>query len=233
MRIATATSTLIAIIAASPAVCQDLVAVAPLNAKVEYEDSRIRVVRLRIAPGESLPMHDRPARIVIALRSSEVRQTGADGNARTVQVPAGKIAWSGPGRRAVTNMASPLENVIVEMKTAGAAAKASPHPPMQPSTVLDEPHHHWLFENQYVRVYDVRIQPGETTAFHRHAYDSVSVRISGGLIASQVQGRSWRKTEKSEAGTVEFRPDSQHPYTHRVRNDGPAEYHVVIVQLLQ
>jgi quercetin dioxygenase-like cupin family protein len=231
MRMATATSTLIAIVAASCAVCQDLVAVAPLNAKVEYEDSRIRVVRLRIAPGESLPMHDRPARIVIALTSSEVRQTGADGNTRTVQVPAGKVAWSGPGRRAVRNMASPLENVIVEMKTAGAAAKASP--PRQPSTVLDEPHHYWLFEDEYVRVYDVRIQPGETTPFHRHAYDSVSVRISGGWIASQVQGRSWRKPEKSEAGTVEFRPDSQRPYSHRVRNDGPAEYHVVIVQLLQ
>jgi quercetin dioxygenase-like cupin family protein len=233
MGIRTATALLIAIIAASPAASQDLVAVAPLNAKVEYEDSRIRVVRLRIAPGESLPMHDRPARIVIALTSSEVRQTGPDGNTRTMQVTAGKIAWSGPGRRAVTNMASPLANVIVEMKTAAAAAKASLQPPKQPSTVLDEPHQDWLFENQYVRVYDVRIQPGEMTAFHRLAYDSVFVRISGGLIASQVQGQSWSKTEKSEAGTVEFRPDSQRPYTHRVRNDGPAEYHVVIVQLLQ
>lgn len=45
----------------SATAAQDLVAVASQAATVEYEDARIRVVRLRIPPGGSLPMHDRPA----------------------------------------------------------------------------------------------------------------------------------------------------------------------------
>jgi quercetin dioxygenase-like cupin family protein len=224
--------------AAVPAICQDLVTVAPQAAKVEYEDARVRVVRLKIAPHEALPMHDRPARVVIALTANDVRITAADGSMRTVQVPAGNIAWSGPGKRSVTNLDTPLENVVVEMKEL-------PHPPPNPggrvgqppskddARALVEPYHHWLFENQYVRVYDVRIPPGATSEFHTHAYNTVFVQVSGGLTAAQTKGQPWDKAEQEVAGTIEFRADSKKTRIHRVRNDGTAEYHVVAVQLLQ
>ena len=31
-----------------------------------------------------------------------------------------------------------------------------------------EPRHHKVFENEYVRVLDVHIVPGDTTLFHKH-----------------------------------------------------------------
>ena len=232
MRLAQVLFGLIALSAAIPALCQDLVAVAPQAAKVEYEDARVRVVRLRIAPNASLPMHDRPARVVIALTANDVRITAADGSTRTVQVPAGNIAWSGPGRRSVTNLAAPLENIVVELKTANAPAKALAHAPTPPPAgYLEDRFHHWLFENQYVRVYDVRIPPGETTDFHVHAFDTVFVDFSGGLTAAQAQGQAW-KAERAEPGEVEFSADAKKTRTHRVRNDGTSEYHLVAVQLL-
>jgi quercetin dioxygenase-like cupin family protein len=224
--------------AAVPAICQDLVTVASQAAKVEYEDARVRVVRLKIAPHEALPMHDRPARVVIALTANDVRITAADGSMRTVQVPAGNIAWSGPGKRSVTNLDTPLENVVVEMKEL-------PHPPPNPGgrvgqppskddpRALVAPYHRWLFENQYVRVYDVHIPPGGMTEFHRHAYDTVIVQVSGGLTAAQVQGGEWGKPETAAQGTVEFTADSRKTRIHRVRNEGKTEFHVVLVQLLQ
>jgi quercetin dioxygenase-like cupin family protein len=217
---------------AIPAFCQDLVAVAPKNAKVEYEDARVRVVRLKIAPNETLPMHDRPARVVIALTSNDVRLTLPDGSTRTVQVPAANIAWSGPGKRSVKNLNTPLENIVVEMKSATDTAKAVTRPPdAGDARALIEPHHHWLFENQYVRVYDVRIPPGEVTTFHTHAYDTVAVELSDGLNSAQTQGGPWERPEHSNAGEVTFLADANKPRTHRVRNDGKAEYHVVLVQL--
>jgi quercetin dioxygenase-like cupin family protein len=224
--------------AAVPAMCQDLVTVAPHAAKVEYEDARVRVVRLKIAPHEALPMHDRPARVVIALTANDVRITAADGSTRTVQVPAGNIAWSGPGKRSVTNLDTPLENIVVEMK-------GLPHPPPSPAgrvgqppskddpRALVEPYHHWLFENQYVRVYDVRIPAGEMTEFHRHAYDTVIVQVSGGTTSAQVQGEAWGKPGTAAQGTVEFTADSKKTRIHRVRNEGKTEFHVVLVQLMQ
>ncbi len=213
--------------------CQDLVTVAPQAAKVEYEDARIRVVRLHIAANETLPMHDRPARVVIPLTTNDVITTRPDGTKSNVRVAAGQVAWSGPTKRSVVNLAGPLENIIVELKKTDGPAKPLAHPPSPPPAgYLDGPLHHWLFENQYVRVYDVRIPPGVTTEFHVHAFDSVFVQMSGGLTSSQTQGQPWSKREKSEPGSVVFRADSKQPRTHRVRNEDSAEYHVVVVQLL-
>ena len=67
-----------------------------------------------------------------------------------------------------------------------------------------------------MRVYDVRIPPGETTQFHRHGYDSVVVFLSGGLVASEVQDEPWGKAEKVEPGTVAFGVNASNPYAHRV-----------------
>lgn len=210
---------------------QDLVAVAPQAAKVEYEDDRIRVVRLRIPPGGSLPMHDRPARVVIPLTPNNARLSRADGTTSVTRTEAYRVAWSEPTRRAVANLAeTPLENIVIELKTATAPAKAAQPPAPPPPEYLEEPRHRWLFENQYVRVYDVRFHAA--TEFHRHAYDTVYVRPSGGRVATQVQGESWGTTTEIAAGSVVFDADSKSPFTHRVRNDGTAEYHAIGIQLL-
>ena len=222
------------LVAASHIRAQDLVSVAPDAAKVEYEDARVRVVRLRMPPNTSSPTHDRPRRVVIPLTANDVRITRADGTVGTTRAPALRPAWSEPGRRAVTNLDSPLENIIVELKTADAPARTAAGPPFpKPPEYLDEPRHTWLFENQYVRVYDVRIPPGAMTAFHRHAYDAVNVRVSGGLVATQLEGGAWGAPMKMDPRSVAFDADSKKPYVHRVRNEGPAEYHVILVQLLR
>jgi quercetin dioxygenase-like cupin family protein len=171
---------------------------------------------------------------VIPLTPNDVRTTRPDGTTSTVRSAAGNAAWSEPTRRSVTNLAIPLDNVVVELKTAAGPAKPLAHPPTPPPTgYLDERFHHWLFENQYVRVYDVRIPPGVTTDFHDHAFDSVFVRISGGLTAAQTPGQAWGKAETYVPGSVEFSADAKQPLRHRVRNDGTAEYHVIAVQFLQ
>lgn len=219
---------------AVPAITQDLVKLVPNAAKVEYEDARVRVVRLKIAPHEKFSMHDRPARVVIALTVNDVILTSPDGKEHSVKVPAGNIGWSGPGRQSVTNLNTPVENVIVEMKDYAEPATPVAQPPSKddPRAIID-PYHHWLFENQYVRVYDVRIPPGGTTDFHTHSYDSVFVQLTPGFNAEQVQGKGWSKPEKSEAGKTFYSPDASKPRTHRVRNDSDHEFRVVIVQLMK
>ncbi len=216
-----------------PVVCQDLVAVAPQAAKVEYEDAHIRVVRLHIAPAATLPMHDRPARVVIPLTANDVTATRPDGAASHVSAPAGKASWSEPARRSITNLGGPLENIVVELKNAaGPASPLAQRSSPLPAGYLDERFHHWQFENQYVRVYDVRIPPGATTDFHVHAFDTVFVQVSGGVTSAQSPGKEWERAQKTVPGTVGFSADANHPRTHRVRNHGPAEYHVIAVQLL-
>ena len=222
------------LLAATATIAQDLVQVVPNNAKVEYEDARVRVVRLKIAPNEKLPTHDRPPRVVIALTANNVRLTTPDGQEHTVQVPAGNIGWSGPGKRSVTNLDAPLENVIVEMKNYGEPPKAVPQPPSKadPRALVDR-YHQWVFENQYVRVYNVRVPAGATTDFHTHGYDSVFVQLTPESSVQQVQGQEWGAPEKSPSGQVSYSADTSEPRTHRVRNVGDQEFRVVIVQLMR
>jgi quercetin dioxygenase-like cupin family protein len=227
--------TLAAVLApVSPAAAQDLVAVAPALAKVEHEDDRVRVVRLRIPADATVPMHDRPRRVVVSLTANDVRLVLADGTERVTRTEAGTAAWSEPTVRRVTNLGSALENVVVELQHAPAAAIPVAAPPTSAlDTFLDDPWHRWAFENQYVRVYDVRIPPGVTSNFHRHAHDQVAIFVSGGSVASQAEGESWRPPATIEPHRVEFSAFGARPLVHRVRNAGDAEFRVIVVQFLR
>lgn len=219
-------------VAAVPALAQDIVTIAPKSAKVEFENDNIRVVRLTMAPHEKLPPHDRPTRVVIALSANDVLIAGPGGEARPLHVPAENVGWGGPTHgRTVETLDTGFENVIVEIKHADAPAKPVAHPPTDDPRALIEPDHHWLLENQYVRVYDVRVPAGRTTQFHKHGYDTVFVEMTDEIAAEQSQGGEWQKAVKYPKGEVAFSADWQKPRVHRVRNDGPQEFHVVVVQL--
>lgn len=216
-------------------IAQDIVTIAPDKAKVVFENDKVRVVRLTVGPHETLRPHDRPSRVVIALTANDVRITGPDGKPRMLHVPPGNIGWGGPTHgRSVTTLDTGLDNIIVEIKGATDPAKPVTHPPStSDSRALVDRYHQWLLENQYVRVYEVRIPPGQTTDFHTHAYDSVFLQLSGGTTEEQVHGKDWGKPKALEASKVSYSTDSSNPRTHRVRNSGKEEYHLVIVQLMQ
>ncbi len=225
---------LAAIGALSAAAAQDLVAVAPELAKVEYEDARVRVVRLHIPEHASLLTHERPRRVVVSLTANHVLLTRPDGTTSVTHTEAGTIAWSEPAVRSVLNLGGPVENIVVELKHTDDPGKPVANPPAAvPAGYLSEPRHRWVLENQYVRVYDVRIPPGETTTFHHHAYDQVAVYVSGGLVSVQSDGQPWGQPATIERRGVSYSADAAKPITHRVRNDGKTEYHVVLVQFLE
>lgn len=215
------------------AAAQDLVAVAPDRAAVVHEDPRVRVVRLSIPEQAALPLHDRPRRVVVSLTANHVRLARSDGTTSVTRTEAGTVAWSEPAVRSVANLGGRVENIVVELKGADAPAAPVAAPPRpSPPDYLDEPRHRWMFENQYVRVYDVRIPPGATTEIHHHAYDQLAVFVSGGQVATQVDGQPWRPDDAIEPRHVEFSALGRQPMTHRVRNDGAAEFHVILVQVL-
>ena len=102
-----------------------------------------------------------------------------------------------------------------------------------------EPVHGELFQNQLVRVYEARIEPGATTLDHRHDEDTVYVVVRGGTFRSD---NSWRqrnvtRTGRSSGllrpvgwlvtrltigwlripdGTLLWQPHAEHPLVHRV-----------------
>jgi hypothetical protein len=66
----------------------DPVKVAPRHYKVEFENERVRVLRITYGPGEKSPMHGHPEAIVTFLTKCHFRFTYPDGKTEDIKVPA-------------------------------------------------------------------------------------------------------------------------------------------------
>ena len=97
--------------------------------------------------------------------------------------------------------------------------------------VCKEPLHKKVIENQYFRLLDVKLKPGDTTQFHIHSLPSVFVRFTSNQISTQLQGQSWM-AEESEQGQVSFKPYGLDSIIHRVTNVSNQLFHVNDMELL-
>ena len=83
------------------------------------------------------------------------------------------------------------------------------------------------FENEHVKVWNLDLEPGQSSQWHHHDHWYVTiVTVAGTLKAEFVDGAS--STETLQVGAVHFRDkDSE----HRVTNVGDSRYTNVIVEL--
>ena len=90
-----------------------------------------------------------------------------------------------------------------------------------------------LFENDRVRIWELRLEPGEDSDVHRHHLDHILVLLSGDRIAVQPEPDTegpYKQYLESEVvpGTAVFVPRGG---VETARNVGRAPYHEVIIEL--
>ena len=91
--------------------------VAPKGHRILLENDRVRVLEVRIKPGETTEMHGHPANVVYALSSARVRFSFPDGSSREVGIKEGDIVWSDGGWHDVANIGTTDDlGIIVELK---------------------------------------------------------------------------------------------------------------------
>ncbi len=96
--------------------------------------------------------------------------------------------------------------------------------------VRNEPRHHNVFENDYVRVLDVWLAPKDTTQFHIHATPSVFIMLTKTITSAQLMGQP---PVRSTSVARTFWYDSLvTPRIHRVWNDDTTWFHVNDVELV-
>lgn len=99
--------------------------------------------------------------------------------------------------------------------------------------VKDEPRHHNVFENAYIRVLDVRINPGDTSQMHKHATPSVFVVLHPVKTGSQVIVEEQKATALfSPDPSISFEGFYKSPRIHRVWNEDTAMFHVMDIEIL-
>ena len=85
-----------------------------------------------------------------------------------------------------------------------------------------------LFENEYIRVWEMNLGPGETCAAHRHTHDHVILYAEPATIEAQVEGRS--VIQHVEDGLVSYRavgPDGLPPHSIRNASDLPSRHFII------
>jgi hypothetical protein len=95
----------------------DAVKLDPKHNQVLFENDKVRVVRVHFLPGESGPVVDKRARIILSLADSHASVTLPDGHSEVRDATAGSITFGAAGRQATNNIGmTPIENIVVELK---------------------------------------------------------------------------------------------------------------------
>jgi hypothetical protein len=88
-----------------------------------------------------------------------------------------------------------------------------------PVPIEEEPYHHFEYENQYLRVFDVIFPPGYITLPHIHAKDNAAIVINEGLHKIETLGENPEiKLVNPKVGEALFAYGSEEPYTHKITN---------------
>ena len=97
----------------------DPVKLDPAHYHVQFENRQVRVLHVRIGPGESAPLHQHSLpRLVVYLTPQDIEVTSPEGKTERVTKPAREIAWAGQARHSERNVGSgAFEVVVVEMKS--------------------------------------------------------------------------------------------------------------------
>ena len=125
MRVAVSLGAVV-LLAASSLMGQDPVKVDPQHYKVEFENAKVRVLRVKYGPHEKSPMHEHPDAVAVYVTDVHGQFRLPDGSTQKTDGKAGQAQWTPAGKHAPANTGdSPFEVIVVELKGAGAAKGAA------------------------------------------------------------------------------------------------------------
>lgn len=94
-----------------------------------------------------------------------------------------------------------------------------------------EPRHKNVFENEYLRLLDVNIVPGDTTKFHIHSTPSFFLIFTNTKVGVQIKGQGWT-TSQNVAGESWYQSFLNDTLIHRVTNCDTVPFHVTDIEIL-
>ena len=108
---------LVSFIYTSTAIAQDAAKVDPKHYKVEFENDKVRVLRITYGPGEKSVMHSHPEGVVVFLTDSYAKMTFADGTSQEMKPIAGQVIWTDAEKHQPENLGKKgFEVIQIEFK---------------------------------------------------------------------------------------------------------------------
>ena len=100
-----------------PVAAQDPVKVSPQYYKVLLDNDEMRLLEIRLQPGDKEPMHSHPPGVVYALSDARVKHTSAEGKSEETVLKKGEARWRDATSHTVENTGSTeVHALVVELK---------------------------------------------------------------------------------------------------------------------
>jgi quercetin dioxygenase-like cupin family protein len=96
-------------------------------------------------------------------------------------------------------------------------------------TMDHEPHHHLALHNDYVKVFNVEVAPGDSIILHSHDQDTIAIAIGDQLVTVGIPGKTIPPSKNAD-GQVRLQRSG---YIHSTLVGGDKPYHTVAVELMQ
>jgi len=97
--------------------------------------------------------------------------------------------------------------------------------------VSKEPFHKNVLENNYIRLLNVWLKPGDTSLFHIHSTPSVFLVFTTANTVSQIKGGDWENVQYVK-GSSWYRSFFQDTLIHRVAMSDTVPLHITDVEIL-
>jgi quercetin dioxygenase-like cupin family protein len=160
---------------------QDPVTLHPDRYKVLLENDWVRVVRNRDKPGDKTKEHSHKNTLIYSLADQNRRISPSDGKPSDVAIKAGDVRWTDEARHSEENVGSTDGgSLLVEVKKPPHTWKptkddpdASAWPDSLDAVAAAPGNHKVVLDNDFVRVLEVTVRPGEKEPLHMHRMPSV------------------------------------------------------------
>ncbi|MDP4222049.1 MAG: cytoplasmic protein [Bacteroidota bacterium] len=82
------------------------------------DNDKVRVMELRLKPGQKAPMHNHPNdHVVFVMEDAKFRLSFPDGKSQDVDLKSGKVIWMGAGQHETENVGTTNGyNLVIEVK---------------------------------------------------------------------------------------------------------------------
>jgi len=96
---------------------QDPVKVDPKHYSIEFENDKVRVLRIKYSPGEKSVMHGHPPSVAVFVTDGHYRFTYPDGETEDIRTKAGQVQHFDAFEHNPENLGDkPFEVIAVELK---------------------------------------------------------------------------------------------------------------------
>jgi quercetin dioxygenase-like cupin family protein len=213
------------IVIVGSASAQDTLKANPDSVTIKFENDRVRVLESALKPGVKENTHSHPRYVTYVIDAGTVRNY-RDGTTSDYTFKIGEVLYRDPLTHWSENIGKTANRVIMfELKDAKPSETPYQVPPEQDPVKISPQYYKVAVDNEYVRVLEYRLKPGQKEPMHSHPCGVVYTLSGAKLRTTSADG----KVTESEAtaGAIIWRD----PTTHAAENIGRTEARALAIEL--